>query len=292
MTGIKIDGLSKKFRKKNVLDNISVEFKPNKIYGLLGRNGAGKSTLLNIIANRLYADQGTLTLDGENLVENDNTLGRLYLMNDVDMYSKSMRLDKIFEYTEQFYGSFDYEYAEKLAERFKIDTHQKFGKFSTGYHTIAKLIIALCVPADYIFLDEPVLGLDANHRTIFYEELMTTYSERPRTFVVATHLIEEITNILEHVIIVSESKITIDEDVEDILAKSHLIVGPKVETKDYVEGLNIVGKESLGNLQGYYVYGDLNDDKILPDTVQIERVDLQKMFIYLTNQGGENGVNK
>lgn len=156
MTGIKIDGLSKKFRKKNVLDNISVEFKPNKIYGLLGRNGAGKSTLLNIIANRLYADQGTLTLDDENLVENDSTLGKLYLMNDVDMYNKSMRLDKIFEYTEQFYGSFDYEYAEKLAERFKIDTHQKFGKFSTGYHTIAKLIIALCVPADYIFLDEPV----------------------------------------------------------------------------------------------------------------------------------------
>ena len=71
-----------------------------------------------------------------------------------------------------------------------------------------------------------------------------------------------------------------------------MIVGPQAETKDYVEGLNIVGKESLGNLQGYYVYGDLNDDKILPDTVQIERVDLQKMFIYLTNQGGENGVNK
>lgn len=83
MTGIKIDGLSKKFRKKNVLDNISVEFKPNKIYGLLGRNGAGKSTLLNIIANRLYADQGTLTLDDENLVENDSALGKLYLMNDV-----------------------------------------------------------------------------------------------------------------------------------------------------------------------------------------------------------------
>ena len=94
MKGIKIDGLSKKFRKKNVLDNISVEFKPNKIYGLLGRNGAGKSTLLNIIANRLYADQGNLTLDDENLVENDSALGRLYLMNDVDMYNKSMRLDK------------------------------------------------------------------------------------------------------------------------------------------------------------------------------------------------------
>src|SRR5699024_4893223 len=146
--------------------------KKNKSYKLVDRNGAGKSTLLNIIANRLYADQGNLTLDDENLVENDSALGRLYLMNDVDMYNKSMRLDKIFEYTEQFYGSFDYEYAEKLAERFKIDTHQKFGKFSTGYHTIAKLIIALCVPADYIFLDEPVLGLDANHRTIFYEELM------------------------------------------------------------------------------------------------------------------------
>ena len=66
VAGMLISGmlLSKKFRKKNVLDNISVEFKPNKIYGLLGRNGAGKSTLLNIIANFLNSFASLMGLDG------------------------------------------------------------------------------------------------------------------------------------------------------------------------------------------------------------------------------------
>lgn len=190
---IQVQAVQQAFRGQTVLDNLNLTIKPNTIYGLLGRNGAGKSTLLNIISNRIFADSGTVTMDNESMCDNDRTLGKVYLMSEVNLYSERSRVKQLFKTTALLYGDFNDTYAKKLAQTFGLDLNARFGKLSTGYRTIFKLIIALCVPAEYIFLDEPVLGLDANHREIFYQELIETYSDHPRTFVISTHLIEEIT---------------------------------------------------------------------------------------------------
>ena len=58
--GIKVTEVAKKFGRKQILQNISLEIEPNRIYGLLGRNGAGKSTLLNIITDRIFANGGSV----------------------------------------------------------------------------------------------------------------------------------------------------------------------------------------------------------------------------------------
>lgn len=170
-----------------------------------------------------------------------------------------------------------------MADKFGLDVKQKFGKLSTGYRSIFKLIIALTVPARYVFLDEPILGLDANHRELFYRELLDNYVKTQKTFVISTHLIEEITNILEHVFILCHGEVVIDGNVEDIMKKAYLIAGPQKDVADYCRGLNIIGKESLGSIHGNYIYGDLDDNRILPDTVSVERMDLQKLFVNLTN---------
>ena len=64
MNAIEIKNVSKKYKNVVALDKISVSFEFGKIYGLLGRNGAGKSTLINIIANRIFADEGQVFIDG------------------------------------------------------------------------------------------------------------------------------------------------------------------------------------------------------------------------------------
>ncbi|MDN2454296.1 ABC transporter ATP-binding protein [Lactobacillus sp. UCMA15818] len=281
--GIEVKNIQKKFNKKKILSDVSLELEPGKIYGLLGRNGAGKSTLLSIIANRIFSDSGDVVLDGESVFERDEALGQIYLMSERNLYPEGAKIEKIFKLTELFYGSFDYEYANELADKFGLDVKQKFGKLSTGYRSIFKLIIALTVPARYVFLDEPILGLDANHRELFYRELLDNYVKTQKTFVISTHLIEEITNILEHVFILCHGEVVIDGNVEDIMKKAYLIAGPQKDVADYCRGLNIIGKESLGSIHGNYIYGDLDDNRILPDTVSVERMDLQKLFVNLTN---------
>lgn len=280
---IQVQAIQQAFHGQTVLDNLNLTLEPNKIYGLLGRNGAGKSTLLNIISNRIPAMHGTVSLDGESMRDNNQTLGKLYLMSEVDLYPERAKVGQLFKTTALLYGGFDDAYAQKLTTAFGLDVNARFGKLSTGYRTIFKLIIALCVPVDYVLLDEPVLGLDANHRELFYQELIETYSDHPRTFVISTHLIEEIANLIEHVFVLNDHHIIVDGDVTEILAKSYAISGPKNDVETYSQGLNIIGQDHLGGITAHYVYGTLEDDRPIPDTVKIEHLDLQKLFVSLTN---------
>ncbi|KIS04227.1 ATP-binding cassette domain-containing protein [Paucilactobacillus wasatchensis] len=291
MAQIKIDHVTRKFGKNEVLKDISFELEPNKIYGLLGRNGAGKSTLLNIMTTRIFASSGKVTMDQQSVVENDDILADMFLMSEVDLYPERMRVEKIFKQAELCYGSFDYKKAYKLAEEFGVKLTARFGGLSTGYHSIVKLIVALCVPVNFVFFDEPVLGLDANHRELFYQELLQSYEERPRTFVISTHLIEEIAQIVEHVFILDQGKIVIDDETQAIIDRSYAITGPKKAVSDYSVGLNVIGHQTLGGLRTDYIYGDLDDERVIPDTIKIEHVDLQKLFVYLT-EGSVNYVKE
>lgn len=288
MTQIQINNVSKRFGHHDVLQDVSLTLKPNTIYGLFGRNGAGKSTLLNIIANRIFSSNGTVKMDDHSVIENDQALANMFLMSEIDMYPERMKIEKIFKQTELCYGSFDWVRARKLAQKFGLKLDAKFGGLSTGYHSIVKLIIGLSVPVDFVFFDEPVLGLDANHRELFYQELLQTYEEHPRTFLISTHLIEEIAHIVEHVFMLNEGKIVIDGETESIVANSYAITGPSKAVEEYTAGLNVIGHSLLGGLQTSYVYGSLDDNRIIPDTVKLEHVDLQKLFVYLTNGGGKH----
>ena len=76
MAIIEVKKVNKTYNKKQILKDINITFEENKIYGLLGRNGAGKTTLLNLITDRAIVDSGEITIDGENVYENDNALER------------------------------------------------------------------------------------------------------------------------------------------------------------------------------------------------------------------------
>ncbi|KRM13501.1 ABC transporter ATP-binding protein [Paucilactobacillus suebicus] len=285
MKTLHVNDVSMHFGKENVLSNVNMTIEPGKIYGLLGRNGAGKSTLLNIITNRIFPSSGSIKMGDDSVIENDDALTKMYLMSEVNMYAERLKVQKIFELAEMSYGDFDWQLAHDLTAKFQLKLDTKFGRLSTGYHSIVKLITALCVPVDYVLLDEPVLGLDANHRELFYQELLASYEAKPRTFLISTHLIEEVANIVEHVFILDQGRIVHDDDVEDLVAHSYSITGPQKSVQEYSAGLNIIGQQKLGNLMSVSVYGDLDETRVIPDSVTIDHLDLQQLFVNLTNGG-------
>ncbi len=155
---LKIKEVSKIYGKNIILDNVSINIEPQKIYGLLGNNGAGKSTLLNIINNRIFSTTGKVELSGESIFDNEKSLNKIYLMSEDDLYPSKLKINSLFKLTEKFYGEFDWDLAHQMLEEFELNPSKHLNKLSTGYRSITKLIVALCVPCDYIFLDEPVLG--------------------------------------------------------------------------------------------------------------------------------------
>lgn len=284
MTTLKINQLSKSFGHHQILDKISFQIHDHKIYGLLGRNGAGKSTLLNIISNRNFPSDGEVLLDNHSINNNSAALQQIYLMSESNMYPKRTRVSDMFTMADQGYGNFQFAMAHRLTKAFGVDEKSQLRNLSTGLTTIAKLITALCVNAEFIFLDEPTLGLDAGHRELFYRELMKTYEERPRTFVLSTHLISEIQSLVEHVWIINDHHLIENTDVDDLLNKAYAISGPADEVDKFTADLHVLDHQTISNIKTAYVVQPISDQKAIPDQIKVEHLDLQKTFMALTNQ--------
>ncbi len=282
MNGIEVKNTSKNFGNVQALKDVSVHFEENKIYGLLGRNGAGKSTLLNIITGRIFANEGAVLVDGEKALENDLQLQKIYMMSEKNYYPESMKIRDVFKWTKEFYPDFDEVYADSLAAKFELNTKKKVKALSTGYSSIFKLITALATNARYILLDEPVLGLDANHRDMFYKILIEKFSENPSTVIISTHLIEEAAGVIDHVVIIKEGRIIKDESREELMSKGYTASGTASAVDSFIAGKNVLGTDSLGGLKTAYVLETLDRNSI-PAGIEISKMDLQRLFIQLTN---------
>lgn len=278
-----INHVTKRYRRHTVIDEVSFNLAPAKIYGLLGRNGAGKSTLLNIITNRIFPTSGMVAMGPQNVNNNDEELGKIYLMSESNMYPKTTRVKRMLSDADRFYGKFDFANARRMLGQFGINEKDRFSNLSTGQKTAVKITIALNVNAQYVLLDEPTLGLDVNYRKTFYRELLRTYSEKPRTFVLSTHLISEVQQLVEDVLILHEGKIIVNEPVEELLRRAFLVSGPAQLVDEYTAGQTTTDSQTIGNLKETAVIGELDALRPIPDQVQIKHLDLQRAFTALTN---------
>ncbi len=283
MNGISMEQVSKKFGSIAALDNINLSLQSGKIYGLLGRNGAGKSTLLNVISNRLFAEAGRVLIDGETAAENDEALTKIYYMSEGNCYPENYSVNEVFQAAKLLYGEFDFEYAKKLCTKFDLNGKKKIKGLSTGYGSIYKIITALCLPVPYLFLDEPVLGLDANHRELFYQLILEDYNRYERTIVISTHLIEEVSALIEEVIIINKGKVIRQESCENLLNSGYTVTGKGKDIEQFIQDKNVLSENSLGGLRSVCILGKLNRAEV-PDTLEITRLDLQKLFINLTRE--------
>ena len=241
---IVIENLSKSYGPVRALQNVSCTWEPGKLYGLLGRNGAGKSTLLSAVTQRLFPDGGSVTVDGEPIGDNDRALSKMYLMSEKLYYPETMRVKDAFRWSQAFYPNFDREFAWNLAGAFQLNTSAKVSKLSSGYSSIFKIVVALSTNAPYVLLDEPVLGLDANHRDLFYKTLLARYAERPFTAVISTHLIEEISHLIEDVVILHHGQVLAQGPREELLAGGYTVSGPKGLVEEYIRGKRLLGVDT------------------------------------------------
>lgn len=281
MREIRLDHVSKTYGKAKVLDDVSVSFEYGKIYGLLGRNGAGKSTLLGVIANRLFPSSGQILIDGEVATENAAVLTEVHGTTELGLYPADMGTGTLFKSLGKLRSDFDVSRATFLAEMFELDVKKPLYKLSTGYRTIYQLIIAFSLNVSYLLLDEPVLGLDANHRELFYKLLLEDYLERGRTVVVATHLIEEVANLVERVVVLDHGRVLLEASADELRERGYNISGRNDDVRTYCDGLDVIGVEELGGLAVAYLMGEPESMR-LTDRLTVAPLNLQKLFVKMT----------
>ncbi|MBU3172047.1 ATP-binding cassette domain-containing protein [Clostridium estertheticum] len=288
MGTIKLLNVSKRYGDTFALDNISLTIEENKIYGLLGRNGAGKTTLLNIINNRIFADKGVISIDGKTLSHDKNALGNTYFMTEQNLYPQAMKVKELFKWSKEFYPNFDMTYALELSKKFELNINKRIRELSTGYASICKIINTMASGAEILMFDEPVLGLDANHRELFYKELMEGYIEKPKTIILSTHIIEEVSHLLERIVIIKDGKIINDENVEELLTKCYSVSGLNKNIDEYIKDKNCLSVDKMASYKSAVIMGNndgIEKEEIKKLGLEVSKVELQKLFIDLTNKG-------
>ena len=217
MTKIDIKKITKLYGRKKALDELTLQFENGKIYGFLGSNGAGKTTLINIITNRAFATSGEVFIDGLPVQENEFAQGKIFCITEKGNYPSDLKVKELFVWEKRFHPKFDIDYAKKIAKKFDLDVNSRLKSLSTGYATIVKVVLTIASNAEIMILDEPVLGIDALYREIFYDVLLEHHKEKKKSCDNSiTHLISEVDSILEKVESFPGGKVLEDRDIKDL----------------------------------------------------------------------------
>ena len=284
---VQIEGLSYKFGEQTVLKDISLELEQGKIYGLLGRNSSGKTTLINLLVNQLIAPSCKLHIFGEDPRKKPEILRRVCIVREEGFYAPYMKGYQILDLYQRFYEHYDKALEARLVELFEVPVKKPYSKYSRGMKSILLMIVALASKADLVILDEPTLGMDTPNREAFYKILLEEYIKQPRTFIISTHFIDEVENIIEEAIILEQGEKCLQEEVEVLKQKAMYLSGHK-EVLESLEGLKgKEPKECFGSKAVYAYIGALSEadtKKVKIGQVECLPMSLGQIFLEMTRR--------
>ncbi len=286
MSEIKVNGLTKAFKKKQVIDTLNVTFESGKIYALLGRNAVGKTTLMKLITTKYLPDGGTITLDGAPVYENLEALRKICMFSDNMEEFSGVKLKKLLCLAALFYENYDKEYAEYLMQEFDLDQNARYSNLSKGQKTAMAIVLGLSSRCEFTIFDEIYSGLDAVMRKQFYRLLVEEYSEHNRTFILSTHLIDEMSNLFTDVVIMEHGKVLVESEIED-LKNSVLSLRATKEKEARLKNVEILNTSEFAGTATWIVRGMFNE-KILAqyrkDGFEITALSLQDIFVAMTEK--------
>lgn len=218
---IEVKNISKSYGSQKALDNISFSIQKGEIVGFLGPNGAGKSTLMKILTTYLASDEGTATVNDEDVSQNPKAVQRSigylpehnplyldlyvreYLAFNADVYKvPKSRINEVIELT-----------------GLNPESHKKIGQLSKGYRQRVGLANALLHNPNVLILDEPTTGLDPNQ--LLEIRNLIKNAGKDKTVFLSTHIMQEVEAICDRVIIINKGKIVTDKKLDNLVSEQN-----------------------------------------------------------------------
>lgn len=280
---LETNNVGKSYGAVSALSNVTLGFADHQIYGLFGRNGAGKTTLLDIITARIFTDTGSVTCRGKVIDKHPNAVADICCyLPEREFVPGRFRVGKLLSRAKRFFPHYDADTARRLCQRFKLDPGQKYGQLSRGYQSIFRIVLAMAARAPITVFDEPVLGLDAAARDLFYLELIEAFSDHPRLFILSTHLIEESVDLFNDIIIIKRGRVVCQGAPDQLLSRAFYVNGKALLVDEFIKNHQVISCEAFHGLKTAVVLGDVNTAQSVVG-LDVSPIGMQKLFIHLTN---------
>jgi ABC-2 type transport system ATP-binding protein len=283
-----LDGVTMRFRGHTALTDVSTQVQADTITGLLGRNGAGKTTMMQLLTGHRVPSAGQVRVFGQAPYENDAVLSRLCFIKESQRYPDHFRVCDAVSAAASVFPQWDAELAAQLVDDFELPMRRAVKKLSRGMTSAVGIVLGLASRAPVTLFDEPYLGLDAVARQLFYDRLLTDYAEHPRTIVLSTHLIEEISDLLEHVLLIDRGRVLLDADAETLRATALTVSGPTRQVSTFGAAHQLLRIESLaGRSRAVVRTDDATSRRMATDLgLTVEATTLQQLVVAMSHASG------
>ncbi|MPR31806.1 ABC transporter ATP-binding protein [Salmonirosea aquatica] len=202
-------------KKSPLFKDLSAELPPGRIYGLLGKNGEGKSSLLRNIAGLLFPDSGMIQVDGyEPRLRDAEFLQEVFFIPE-EIYLPPISVNGLSHHYGGLYPRFDADRFFELISKLQIPVKNRLDKMSYGQKKKALIAFALAANTKLVLMDEPTNGLDIPSKSLF-RKLVLSHLGFDRLFIISTHQVRDLDNLIDSVIILNDGEIVVQESLDNI----------------------------------------------------------------------------
>lgn len=260
---INIKDLYFSYRKKPVLKGLNLQLQPGHIYGLLGSNGTGKSTLLKNIAGTLFPKSGTIDVLGHYPKQRKPSFLQQLFMLPEEFFLPGLTPKQLISGLSVFYPRFSREDFYKYLYEFEVPVENAVDEMSLGQKKKTLIAFGLACNTDLLLMDEPTNGLDILSKSQF-RKILAHLSTDKRCIVISTHQVQDLENLIDHVVILNEGKVVFDHSMMTVgqrlyfgTAKDeeechHALYAEKIMKGAAIVGSNTNGEESSVDLELLY----------------------------------------
>lgn len=219
-------------RAPELFRGVTMTLEAGNIYGLLGRNGAGKTSLLRLMAGLLFPNDGSVSLWGHDAKRRKPEILADTVFVPEEFYVPSMSATEYVKVYAPFYPRFDSSILERAMSEFGLGMDLNLARLSYGQRKKFVIGFALATGARLLLLDEPTNGLDIPSKSQFRKILLGELSE-DRTFLVSTHQVRDLQNVIDPVIILDEGRVVMNASFAEL---GRRFVSRVVRNADEAEG--------------------------------------------------------
>lgn len=213
---LEVNGVTKSFSGKSVLNGMSFELEEGKVLGILGPNGNGKTTILNIIAGLLQPDSGEVKVNGMSVGRETKEV--VSFLRENNQFYPWMKIEDSIGFYKDFFPDFDEKRARELLKFMNIEGNSKLVSLSKGMLEKISLSLVLGRKSKLYILDEPISGVDILSRDEIINTLIE-YMIDGASMIITTHYAGELEKLLDKVVFIKDGIIVESGEADDIREK-------------------------------------------------------------------------
>ncbi|MEZ5410023.1 MAG: ABC transporter ATP-binding protein [Acidimicrobiales bacterium] len=273
---VRAEGLGKRYRRRWALADCELEIPAGGVTGLVGPNGAGKTTLLLLAVGLIRPTAGTIEVCGGRPGSDPAQLAKVgFVAQDTPTYARLTVADHL-RLGARLNPRWDEAAARSRLDRLGLDPAQRAGRLSGGQRAQLALTLGLAKRPELLILDEPVANLDPMARRDFLQVLMEAVAEHELTVVLSSHLVSDLERICDRVVVLVDSHVHLEGEVETLLASHHRLTGARRDPARLPAGQHVVSERHTERQSTFIVR---TDEPILDPAWTVGQLDLEDLVL-------------